>query len=335
MTARNAPAFLGNLQEQDFKAIAADGNFVYCYLRSKDGFAAAGTPYYVGIGKRACRPFEPHTCSKPRSKSHVRVLRSSVTREEAIGWEKFYIQKFGRMDIRTGILRNQTDGGDGNVNYSPEVRAKISLGQLTDHSHETMDYFGLTLDKYMALTNPERAALRSKYQRFLDQKQYKADLEHSAKYGLSVEEWRSKSRAEKVRALGRYKLGYRNREILWADRLYNSHRPERSAAYAKKYEICPVLWDCFSSVEKARVYTRFQAGIRDVAELIDEQDFSGKSKKMQAHNENQQITAAKEARLDLNIYRKLARKDRSAMYQWLKRNPEKTGNDYAVKRGWI
>ena len=39
--------------------------------------------------------------------------------------------------------------------------------------------------------------------------------------------------------------------------------------------------------------------------------------------ENQQIAAAKEVSLDLNVYLKLAHKDRAAMYQWLKRNPEK------------
>ena len=334
MTARNASAFLNSLQEQDFKAIADDGNFVYCYLRAKDGFADAGTPYYVGIAKRASRPFESHTCSKPRSKSHVRVLRSSITREEAIEWEKFYIQKFGRMDIGTGILRNQTDGGDGNVNYSPEVRARISLGQLTDHSYETMNHFGLTLDEYMAMTNQERGALRSEYQRFLDQKQYKADLEVATKYSLTVDEWRSKSQEEKWRACARYNLGYRG-DVLWVTRMPRSSQPKRSAAHAKKYNICPVLWDCFTTNEKERVYYRYKRGVRDVAELVDERDMSGKSKKVQAHNQNQQIAAAKEVGLDLDVYLKLARKDRAAMYQWLKRNPEKTGYDYAVKKGWV
>ena len=31
MTARNASADLNSLQEQDFKAIAAAGSYVYCY----------------------------------------------------------------------------------------------------------------------------------------------------------------------------------------------------------------------------------------------------------------------------------------------------------------
>ena len=61
-----------------------------------------------------------------------------------------------------------------------------------------MDHFGLTLDEYMAMTNPERGAFALRnINVFLNQKQYKADLEVATKYGLTVDEWSSKSQEER------------------------------------------------------------------------------------------------------------------------------------------
>ena len=38
------------LKPVDFKAVAAKGAFVYCYLRSKNSKTAkAGSPYYIGL----------------------------------------------------------------------------------------------------------------------------------------------------------------------------------------------------------------------------------------------------------------------------------------------
>ena len=51
-----------NLQPVDFKAVAAKGAYVYCYLREHDR-----TPYYVGISenKNGRRPYELHSCWHP------------------------------------------------------------------------------------------------------------------------------------------------------------------------------------------------------------------------------------------------------------------------------
>jgi hypothetical protein len=111
----------------DFKAVAAEGCFVYCYLRSKDSATAKqGTPYYVGISKRARRPIEPHdSCPVPADRKFIRLMRSELTWEQACEWERIYIKRYGRKCLGTGILRNQNDGGEGNPNLSAEVKRLI------------------------------------------------------------------------------------------------------------------------------------------------------------------------------------------------------------------
>ena len=115
------------LKPVDFKAVAAKGAYVYCYLRED------GTPYYVGMSAdpRGLRPFSRHSSTaKPPRKNpeRVRPLRTGLTRQEAEDWEKFYINRYGRKDLQTGILGNRTDGGDGGsgVVYSQERKEKLS-----------------------------------------------------------------------------------------------------------------------------------------------------------------------------------------------------------------
>jgi hypothetical protein len=66
----------------------------------------------------------------PSDERRIRVLRQNVTHEQARAWEKYYIEKFGRKDIKSGrrMLINRTDGGDGVVGrkYSAAYRAKLS-----------------------------------------------------------------------------------------------------------------------------------------------------------------------------------------------------------------
>lgn len=106
------------LKPVDFKAVAAQGNYVYCYLR------ADGSPYYVGIASNAWRPRVKHRTNRggvqvPANRIRIRVLRSGLTRDKACEWERFYIARYGRKDLGTGILRNRTDGGD---NGAPGMR---------------------------------------------------------------------------------------------------------------------------------------------------------------------------------------------------------------------
>ena len=82
--------------------------YVYAYLR-KDG-----TPYYIGKGKEN-RAFtkSKREVSKPTDISRIVFYHQNLTEHDAYTLEIKYILLFGRKNIGTGILRNQTAGGLG------------------------------------------------------------------------------------------------------------------------------------------------------------------------------------------------------------------------------
>jgi len=92
------------------------GYYVYAYIRSKDSnIAKAGTPYYIGKGKND-RLYKKHTTvSVPKDKSYIIVLESNLTNIGACAIERRLIRWFGKKMDNTGILLNQTDGGEGNT----------------------------------------------------------------------------------------------------------------------------------------------------------------------------------------------------------------------------
>lgn len=100
--------------------------YVYAYLRKHDSAtAAAGTPYYIGKGIDN-RAFVKHHGINPPDKEHIVFLKENISEQEALDLEVALIAKYGRKDLKTGVLNNKTNGGDGLQNPSPITRKKLA-----------------------------------------------------------------------------------------------------------------------------------------------------------------------------------------------------------------
>ena len=73
--------------------------------------------------------YEKHSVPVPKDKSKIVFLERNLTDIGACALERRYIKWYGRKDSNTGILLNQTDGGDGaaGVIQSEETKRKRSI----------------------------------------------------------------------------------------------------------------------------------------------------------------------------------------------------------------
>ena len=97
--------------------------YTYLWLRED------GTPYYVGKGKDNRAFTNRHHIQKMPTNKNLILLQEFESEEDAFFAERFLIEFYGRTDLGTGCLRNQTEGGEGSVGYkhTVETKKKFSL----------------------------------------------------------------------------------------------------------------------------------------------------------------------------------------------------------------
>jgi len=128
--------------------LKAQKNEFYVYLHTKED----GTPFYVGKGKGK-RAFQKYGRSSWWNRTFAKYgldvifLEENLPEEKAIESEIYWIKRIGRLDLKQGVLVNQTGGGDkgttGRLNteeYKEKMR-KVNLGNKYNlgktHSLET------------------------------------------------------------------------------------------------------------------------------------------------------------------------------------------------------
>ena len=96
--------------------------YTYAYLRED------GTPYYIGKGKGKRINDKQHNRINLPPKERRIYLKQNLTEAEAFRHEIYMVAVFGRKDLGTGILQNQTNGGEGGsgIVMKNDTKRKIS-----------------------------------------------------------------------------------------------------------------------------------------------------------------------------------------------------------------
>jgi len=103
---------------------------VYLHKRKLDDVV-----FYVGVGNKEKRAYDKNRRGKfwkDYTSKHdylVEIIHRDITLNEAFEIEKSLIAKYGRRDLGRGSLVNQTDGGEGMKNLSPEAKAKLAANK--------------------------------------------------------------------------------------------------------------------------------------------------------------------------------------------------------------
>jgi hypothetical protein len=97
-------------------------------------------PFYIGIGSDDNGKFTRAKRKTYRSKFwtniinkteyEIEIIENNLTWEEAKEKEKWWILFYGRLDIKTGILANLTDGGDGMIGWNATDETRKHLSEI-------------------------------------------------------------------------------------------------------------------------------------------------------------------------------------------------------------
>jgi hypothetical protein len=116
---------------------------VYAYLR------ADHTPYYIGkgSGKRAWSKGSKEI-GLTTDLTKIVILIDNIDEPTAFEYERKLISLFGRKDIGTGILRNKSAGGEGNIGW------KATDDQRTNHYMKRPEWRAIQSGRSSGASNP-------------------------------------------------------------------------------------------------------------------------------------------------------------------------------------
>jgi hypothetical protein len=102
------------------------GFYVYAYIRSKNSNTGpAGTPYYIGKGIND-RATKNHRHIPVPDQRYIIICEQNLSEIGALAIERRLIRFWGRKNLKTGLLLNRTDGGEGCTGRSKESRKLTS-----------------------------------------------------------------------------------------------------------------------------------------------------------------------------------------------------------------
>jgi hypothetical protein len=92
--------------------------YIYAYIRNKESVTAkSGTPYYIGKGN-GNRAWGKHHFQIPHNLQQIVILESNLSEVGAFALERRLIKWWGRKDLGTGILNNESNGGEGSAGHA-------------------------------------------------------------------------------------------------------------------------------------------------------------------------------------------------------------------------